>query len=107
MNAIQVVFDTIATPVAWLLFTQDALLISGALALALYALIVFGTVLENYCSTPTERSEAEEKRRSLWTVHGKRYDLSSFMDRHPGGPEALALGRGRDCTVLFETYHSL
>ena len=36
-----------------------------------------------------------------------RYDLSSFMDRHPGGPEALALGRGRDCTVLFETYHSL
>jgi fatty acid desaturase len=39
----------------------------------------------------------------LWIVHGKRYDLSRFA--HPGGSYALSLGRGRDCTVLFETYH--
>lgn len=39
----------------------------------------------------------------LWLVHGKRYDLSEFA--HPGGSYALSLGRGRDCTVLFETYH--
>ena len=43
----------------------------------------------------------------LWTIHNKRYDLSSFVDAHPGGRTAILLGRGRDCTALFETYHSL
>ena len=74
MNIIQYVFDTLATPVVWALFTQDSLLISGAIALVLWAVIVFCTVLENHCSTPVEHSEAEEKRRGLWTVHGKRPD---------------------------------
>lgn len=41
----------------------------------------------------------------LWTIHGKDYDLSSFIHRHPGGMEAILLGRGRDCTAMFESYH--
>lgn len=41
----------------------------------------------------------------LWTIHGKDYDLSDFVERHPGGKEAILLGRGRDCTALFESYH--
>ena len=41
----------------------------------------------------------------LWTVHNRRYDLAGFD--HPGGPDALGLGRGRNCTVLFESYHTL
>jgi hypothetical protein len=40
---------------------------------------------------------------TIWTVHGVEYDLSGFV--HPGGSEALELGRGRDCTALFESYH--
>jgi len=41
----------------------------------------------------------------LWTIHGKDYDLSKFIHRHPGGKEAILLGRGRDCSALFESYH--
>lgn len=42
---------------------------------------------------------------SLWYIHGHAYDLSDFVDKHPGGRLALLSGRGRDCTALFESYH--
>ena len=49
---------------------------------------------------------AKEKDESqLWVVHGVQYDLAGYIDRHPGGKEALLLGRGRDCSALFESYH--
>ena len=38
----------------------------------------------------------------LWTVHNKRYDLAGFVHAHPGGIHAIGLGRGRNCTALFE-----
>jgi hypothetical protein len=38
-------------------------------------------------------------------IHGVNFDLSDFVHRHPGGIEAIELGRGRDCTALFESYH--
>lgn len=44
---------------------------------------------------------------ALWTVHNKRYDLRSFVSRHPGGVDAICLGQGHNCTELFESYHSL
>lgn len=44
---------------------------------------------------------------SLWTVHNRRYDLNDFVARHPGGIDAISLGKGRNCTELFESYHSL
>lgn len=43
--------------------------------------------------------------RHLWHIHGEKYDLSSFVDRHPGGRMAILSARGRDCTALFESYH--
>lgn len=43
----------------------------------------------------------------LWTVHNKRYDMSQFVASHPGGAAAIKLGQGRNCTELFESYHSL
>ena len=36
-------------------------------------------------------------------IHGAWYDVSQFP--HPGGPVAIALGYGRDATVLFESSH--
>lgn len=42
---------------------------------------------------------------NIWTVHGRQYDLRDFVDRHPGGRESIELGKGRDCTALFESYH--
>jgi len=41
----------------------------------------------------------------LWRISGADYDLSSFVGRHPGGPIAIGLGQGEDCTNLFRTYH--
>ena len=42
----------------------------------------------------------------VWRIHGRDYDLKSFVQDHPGGPMIL-LGKGSDCTILFETYHAL
>eukprot|EP00691_Histiona_aroides_P001798 EC852317.1.p1 GENE.EC852317.1~~EC852317.1.p1 ORF type:complete len:134 (+),score=33.55 EC852317.1:97-498(+) len=43
----------------------------------------------------------------LWRIHGKLYDLSTFVKIHPGGEDYMLLGRGRDCTELFESVHVL
>ncbi|MES1910324.1 MAG: hypothetical protein MHM6MM_002936 [Cercozoa sp. M6MM] len=42
---------------------------------------------------------------NLWYLDGKAYDFTSFADRHPGGLHALWLGKGRDCSGLFHSYH--
>ena len=34
------------------------------------------------------------------------YDVSGFIERHPGGVDQLMLGAGRDVTILFESYHN-
>lgn len=43
----------------------------------------------------------------MWKIHGYKYDLSNFMDRHPGGRQILELTKGdSDLTPLFESYHA-
>lgn len=43
---------------------------------------------------------------SAWiAVDGKVYDVTDFVDRHPGGKEILLLAVGRDATDLFVSYH--
>lgn len=38
----------------------------------------------------------------------QRYAVpEAFVARHPGGVDAIRLGQGRNCTELFESYHSL
>lgn len=57
----------------------------------------------------SEKSEADRARgagaEGLWCVHGKLYDLTKFVDRHPGGPDWLKYTVGGDITELFETHH--
>ena len=36
----------------------------------------------------------------------KVYDVSGFIEKHPGGVDQLMLGAGRDVTILFESYHN-
>lgn len=44
---------------------------------------------------------------SAWVaVHGKVYDVTSFLNRHPGG-RIIMTALGRDGTTLFETHHNL
>ena len=42
---------------------------------------------------------------ALWRVHDKLYDLSRFIDKHPGGSQWLQVTRGTDITELFECSH--
>lgn len=38
-------------------------------------------------------------------MDGKVYDITSWIPKHPGGSDVLALSAGRDVTNLFESYH--
>ncbi|OQV18149.1 Delta(5) fatty acid desaturase A [Hypsibius exemplaris] len=43
---------------------------------------------------------------SCWVYIGtKVYDITPWLDRHPGGRHVLLLAAGRDCTDLFISYH--
>lgn len=44
--------------------------------------------------------------KNIWIIHGKKYDLSKFIDNHPGGKDAIFITKGSDCTELFESYHT-
>jgi len=57
-------------------------------------------------TTTNETTAITKNMDNLWTIHGEEYDLSDFVKIHPGGVEAIELGRSRDCTALFESYHT-
>ena len=42
----------------------------------------------------------------MWTIHGKRYDLTPLIRDHPGGEHILRLTEGTDVTAVFESYHA-
>jgi linoleoyl-CoA desaturase len=43
----------------------------------------------------------------MWNIYGKKYNLESFIDKHPGGKFILEKTKGLDdITALFETYHA-
>ena len=42
---------------------------------------------------------------NVWRIHGRDYDLTSFVDEHPGGALFIMMGKGLDCTHFFEFYH--
>ena len=45
---------------------------------------------------------------SCWFVHeGKVYDVTTYLDDHPGGAESILLEAGGDATVEFNAIHSL
>lgn len=46
------------------------------------------------------------KQNDLWVVIDNCvYDLTLFVDSHPGGSLALVHAAGHDCTDLFTEYH--
>ena len=42
---------------------------------------------------------------NLWYIRGIGYDLTEFIEDHPGGKDALIIGKGRDCTMMVLSYH--
>jgi len=50
-----------------------------------------------------EELRANKTKESLYLlVHGKVYDVSKFIDEHPGGDEVLLAEGGQDATEAFE-----
>jgi cytochrome b involved in lipid metabolism len=46
--------------------------------------------------------EEHNSKGSLWTVINRAvYDLTTYLDYHPGGEKKLLMGAGTDCTFLF------
>jgi cytochrome-b5 reductase len=44
--------------------------------------------------------------KDAWIViNGKIYDVTKYLDYHPGGKEKLMLGVGKDGTALYNKYH--
>ncbi|CAG7816722.1 unnamed protein product [Allacma fusca] len=62
-----------------------------------------------WCSTAETwlrgKRDDDDIDRTLWRVHDKLYDLTKFIDRHPGGSDWLSMTRGMDITELFENSH--
>ena len=43
----------------------------------------------------------------MWNLYGKKYDLTKYMEYHPGGKDILINTKDeQDITCLFETYHA-
>ncbi len=50
---------------------------------------------------------AHNSRGSLWmAVHGKVYDMTAFVDEHPGGASILLKNGGGDATTAFDAIHN-
>jgi len=44
---------------------------------------------------------------SCWIIIKSHvYDITEWISKHPGGEETLLLAAGRDCTNLFQSYHT-
>lgn len=41
----------------------------------------------------------------LWRIHNTLYDLTDFIENHPGGPDWLRLTKGQDITEAFLCHH--
>jgi len=52
-----------------------------------------------------EGKRIDDNAEGLWRIHDKLYDVTSFVDRHPGGAEWLSITKGVDITEQFETHH--
>jgi len=53
--------------------------------------------------TLEEISRHQDAKSGLWmSVHGKVYDITKFLEEHPGGEEVLLEQAGKDGTESFE-----
>lgn len=59
--------------------------------------------------TPLTMEEVQKHKspNDCWTVYrGCVYNITPFLEFHPGGSEELLRGAGQDCTELYNKYHA-
>ncbi|RAL15951.1 cytochrome b2 [Aspergillus homomorphus CBS 101889] len=50
--------------------------------------------------------EKHSSRESCWVaIHGSVYDVTDFIDEHPGGPQVILRCAGKDATADFDSVH--
>ncbi|KAJ8923277.1 hypothetical protein NQ315_001834 [Exocentrus adspersus] len=52
-----------------------------------------------------EEKQDTDGAEGLWRIHDGIYDLTDFVDKHPGGEEWLSITKGTDITEAFEVHH--
>uniref|UniRef100_A0A7S0DJH6 Cytochrome b5 heme-binding domain-containing protein n=1 Tax=Amorphochlora amoebiformis TaxID=1561963 RepID=A0A7S0DJH6_9EUKA len=96
----------------------------GTSAAEWHGVIMYGVYLgmfmmffyDNYCrkgkKNKSKKAQAEakieesKKEKHEVILHGKRVDVTNFLNKHPGGRKVLFIFRDRDATEQFEAYHS-
>merc|ERR1712137_278068 len=81
----------------------------GPFVIRSFRLMVVSQPLVSRPDAPSSRFTAVRQKYDprYWVIHGRSYDLTNFVDRHPGGAYLIELGKGRDCTELFESVHAV
>lgn len=59
-------------------------------------------VAEGYCRS---RQLTDTAGSPLWRIHGKYFDLSPYIESHPGGAQWLERTRGWDITEAVQSHH--
>jgi cytochrome b involved in lipid metabolism len=53
-----------------------------------------------------EEVEAANTAKKPWVaIRGKVYDLTNFVEKHPGGSDFVLASVGRDATAMYESIH--
>ena len=56
--------------------------------------------------TPSQLAQHSSKYDCWTSFKGKVYNISNYLQYHPGGEKYLMQGAGKDCTDLVRKYHS-
>ena len=56
---------------------------------------------------PIDQKELENiKNKMIWTVvDGVIYDITNYVDQHPGGKNKILRGVSKDATIMFKKSH--
>lgn len=57
------------------------------------------------CKKWLDGKRIDDNAENLWRIHNKLYDLTDFLERHPGGSNWLEVTKGIDITEQFESHH--
>ncbi|XP_072393737.1 cytochrome b5-related protein-like isoform X2 [Diabrotica undecimpunctata] len=52
-----------------------------------------------------KEKQIDDGAEGLWRIHDNIYDLTKFVNKHPGGSDWLVLTKGTDITEAFEVHH--
>lgn len=65
-----------------------------------------GTPPAQYFKVSKTELKLHNKRDDCWTcINGKVFNITMYVDFHPGGANEIMKGAGRDGTALFNKYH--